>query len=74
MSYQVTLCGRRIRGKVVSAASIKIVHDRPGHLRHKVEDKFAHLAWSANLGLADTSTVAVLLYILTDRKDFGRPR
>ena len=33
----------------------------------------AHLAWGADLGLAGISTVAVLLYTLTDRQAVGSP-
>ena len=68
ISYQATMSGRRIRRRTVSAANIKTFHLRPERLRHAFEDEFAHLAWGADLGLADTSTVAVPLYTLTDRQ------
>ena len=71
ISYQVTMSGRRIRRRTVSAAYIKAFYLRPEHLRHAFEDEFAHLAWGADLGLADTSTVAVPLYMLTDRQAVG---
>ena len=67
------MSGCRIRGKVVSAANIKVFHERPEHMRHEFEDEFAHLAWGADLGLGITSTVAVSLYTLTDRKAVGDP-
>ena len=56
ISYQVTMSGRRIRRRTVSAAHIKAFYLRPEHLRHAFGDEFAHLAWAANLGLADAST------------------
>ena len=73
LSYQATLRGRRIRGRVVAAASMKIFHERPERLRHDFEVDFAHLAWGADLGLAGISTVAVPLYTLTDRQAVGSP-
>ena len=65
--------GPRIRGRVVSAANIKIFHERPEHMRHDFENEFVHLAWGADLGLGGTSTVAVPLNTLTDGKAVGDP-
>ena len=73
LSYQATMSGRRIRGRVASAANIKAFHERPEHMRHDFEDEFGHLAWGEDLGLGSTSTVAVPLYTLTDRKAVGDP-
>ena len=73
VSYQATLRGRRIRETTVSAANRKIFHKRPGRLRHDVEDVFAHLAGGVYLGLAGTSTVAVLLYTLTNWQAVAGP-
>ena len=64
ISYQVTMSGRRIRRRTVSAAYIKAFYLRPEHLRHAFEDEFAHLAWGADLEFADISTVVVPLYTL----------
>ena len=71
ISYQVTMSGRRIRRRTVSAAYIKAFYLRPEHLRHAFENEFAHLAWGADLELEDTSTVAVPLYTLTDLQAVG---
>ena len=68
LRYQATMSGRRIRGRVVAAANVKVFHERPEHLRHDVEDEFAHLGWGADVGLGSTSTMAVPLCTLTDRK------
>ena len=73
LSYQATMSGRRIRGRVVPAANIKVFLKRPEHMRPDFEDEFAHLAWGANLGLGSTSTVAEPLYTLTDRNAVGGP-
>ena len=56
-----TISDRQIRGRVVSAANIKVFHERPEHMRHDSEDEFANLDWGADLGLGSTSTVAVPL-------------
>ena len=58
---------------MVSAANIKVFHERPTHMTHDFEDEFAHLAWGADLGLGSTSTVVVPLYTLNDRKAVGHP-
>ena len=73
LSFQATMSGRRIRGRVVSAATLKVFHERPEHMGHDFEDEFPHLAWGADLGLGRTSTVVVPLYTLTDRKADGDP-
>ena len=67
------MSGRGIRGRVVSAANIKVFHERPEHMRHDFEDEFAHLARGVDLGLGSTSTVAVPLYTRTDRNAVGEP-
>ena len=43
-------------------------HRRPLDLRLPFEDEFAHVVWSADLGSADTSVVAVPLYTVVDRR------
>ena len=58
---------------MVSAANIKIFHERPAHMSHNFEDEFAHLAWGADFRLGGISTVAVPLYTLTDGKAVGDP-
>lgn len=68
LSFTVRLHGRQIRQRSVAASDIKPFHVRPPHLRHTFEDEFAHTIWSVDLGLADTSVVAVPLYTLTDRR------
>lgn len=55
----------------MSAASVKIFCVRAGHLHLALDDEFEHSAWGVDLGLAGTSTVAVPLYTLTDRRAFG---
>lgn len=40
---------------------------QPLDLQHTFEDEYAHLVWSANLGLVDNSAVAVPLYTLTNK-------
>lgn len=52
----------------MAAGDIKPFRVRPQHLRLPFEDEYAHLVWSADLGLADTSVVAVPLYTLTNRR------
>ena len=61
ISYQAAMSGRWTRSTTISAANMKAFHVRPRHLRDAFEDEFAHLAWGADLGLADTSTVAAPL-------------
>eukprot|EP00752_Nemacystus_decipiens_P004057 g3715.t1 len=68
LSFTVQLNGRKIRQRRVAAADVKPYHRRPDHLRLPFEDEFSHLVWSADLGLADTSIVAVPLYTLVDRR------
>ena len=68
LSFSVQLNGRRIRQRKVAAADIKPCHVRPDELRLAFKDEYAHLAWSADLGLADTSVVAVPLYTLVERR------
>ena len=48
ISYQVTICGRRIKRSTISAAHIKAFYLRLEHLRHAFEDEFTHLAWGAD--------------------------
>lgn len=67
LSFTVQLNGRRIRQRKVAATDMKPFHQRPTELRHPFEDEFAHLVWSADLGLADDSVAAVPLYTLTNR-------
>ena len=67
------MSGRGIRGKLVSAANIKVFHERPEHMGPDFEDEFAHLAWGVDLGLGSTSTVAVPLYTRADRNAVGEP-
>eukprot|EP00903_Cladosiphon_okamuranus_P021321 g19591.t2 len=67
-SFTVQLNGRRIRQRRVAAADIKPYHKRPDHLKLEFEDEHAHLVWSADLGLADTSVLTVALYTLVDGK------
>ena len=62
LTYQASLRCRRIRGRTVPAANIKIFHERPERFRHDFEDEFARLAWAADLGLAGTSAVAAPFY------------
>ena len=66
LSFTVQLNGRRVRQRKVAAPDLKPYHPRPLELRLPFEDEFAHLVWSADLGLADASVVAVPLYTLVD--------
>ena len=66
LSFTVQLNGRRVRQRKVAATDLKPYHPRPSELRLPFEDEFAHLVWSADLGLADASVVAVPLYTLVD--------
>ncbi|CAB1102956.1 unnamed protein product [Ectocarpus sp. CCAP 1310/34] len=68
LSFAVQLDGRRVRQRKVTATDVKPYHPRDDHLRLPFEDEYAHLVWSADLGLADTSVVAVPLYTLVDRR------
>ena len=68
LCFTVQLNGRRIRQRRVVAADVKPFHVRPEDLRLSFEDEFSHLIWSADLGLADTSVVAVPLYTLMARR------
>ena len=68
ISLEVTMQGRKIRRRVVSASCVKAFHVRPVDLRHKFEDEFAILAWRADLGLNGVSTAAAPLYTLFDRR------
>ena len=68
LSFTVRLKGRQIRQRSVAASDIKPFHVRPEHLRHSFEDEFAHVIWSVDLGLADTSVVAVPLYTSIEKR------
>ncbi|CAB1096262.1 unnamed protein product [Ectocarpus sp. CCAP 1310/34] len=68
LSFAVQLKGRRIRRRKVAAPDFKPYHGRPQDLRLSFEDEFAYVMWSADLGLADISVVAVPLYTLVDRR------
>ena len=69
LSFTVQLNGRRIRQRRVAAADVKLFYQRPAHLRLPAfEDEYAHLVWSAELGLVDTSVVVVPLLTLEDRR------
>ena len=68
VSFTVQLNGRRIRQRKVAASDLKPYHARPQHLRLPFEDEYAHLVWSADLGLVDTAVVGVPLYTLVDRR------
>ena len=68
LSFTVQLNGRRVRQRKVAAPDLKPYHPRPDHLRLPFEDEFAHLVWSADLGLTEASVVAVPLYTLTERR------
>ncbi|CAB1098497.1 unnamed protein product [Ectocarpus sp. CCAP 1310/34] len=68
LSFTVQLNSRRVRRRKVRAPDLKPWHVQPHDLRLPYEDEFAHLGWSADLGLADTSVVAVPLYTVLDRR------
>ena len=68
LSFTVQLYGRRVRQRRVAAPDLKSYHPRPLDLRLPFEDEFAHVVWSADLGSADTSVVAVPLYTVVDRR------
>eukprot|EP00752_Nemacystus_decipiens_P009968 g8890.t1 len=68
LCFTVQMKGRRIRHCCVVAADVKPFHQRPDCLQLDFEDAFNHLVWSADLGLADTSFVAVPLYTLIGRR------
>ena len=72
-SMEVTLKGRRIRRRIVSTANVKPFYLREKRLRHQFEDEFSHMAWGADLGLADVSVAATPLYTLLDRKAVRKP-
>ena len=60
--------GRAKRSRTVSTASLKPFYTRPSNLRHPMEDEFAQMAWRANLGLGEHSTIAAPMYTLLDRR------
>lgn len=68
LSFTVQLNGRRDRQRMVAVPDLKPYRKRPQDLRFPFEDEFAHLVWSADLGLVDASIVAVPLYTLVDRR------
>ena len=72
-TVEVTLNGRRIRKRTVSAASVKPFYLREKQLRHQFEDEFSHMAWGPDLGLTDVSVAATPLYTLLDRKAVRKP-
>ena len=43
--------------KILSAADIQPFQERPVELRYALEDKFTHLDWGPDIGLAAASTV-----------------
>lgn len=59
LSFTVRLNGRRIRQGKIMATDIKPCHLQLRALRLPFEDEYAHLVWSAKLGLADTSVIVV---------------
>lgn len=68
LSFTVQTQRTTVRQRRVAAADIKQYHPRPPHLRLPFEDEYAHLVWSADLGLADASVIAVPLYTLVTRR------
>ena len=66
LCYRVTLQGRREIVRRATASRIKPYHLRPPPLRHDFVDEYAHFAWSLDLGLAATSTLALPIYTLVD--------
>lgn len=61
--------GRQERHQTVPTSSLKPFHLRPPDPRHPTEDEFVQQVWSADLGLAENSTVAAPLYPRLDRQE-----
>ena len=63
LSVVIEMEGRATRSRTVSTASLKPFYTRPSDLRHPMEDKFAQLAWGADLELGGLSTTAAPMYL-----------
>lgn len=66
LRFTVRLRGRQTRQRSAAASGVTPFYHLPPKLRHDLEDEYSHLVWSADLGLADTSAVAVTLYTSTN--------
>ena len=65
---EVSIEGRRIRRREVSATYVKTLHIRSPRLRREFEDEFAQMVRGADLGLTGAATAAEPVYTLFDRR------